>query len=248
MTPPAEALVPDASPEARFPTTRWSRVARSGDPADREAMAGLCRDYWFPLYAFARRRGLAPAEAEDAVQGLLADLIERGDLAGLDRSRGRLRSFLRAALDHFLSNRRDHDRAARRGGGRPLASLDGPDAEARYARATSRAPTPEQVFERQWALTLLAAVLDRLGAECAAGGKSALFERLRPGLQGDAHAPPARAVADDLGMTEGAVRVAAHRLRARYRDLLRAEVARTTDDPASVDEEISDLLAAVAAG
>jgi DNA-directed RNA polymerase specialized sigma24 family protein len=236
---------------ARFPTTCWSRVVRAGDrddPAARAALEGLCRAYWFPLYAFARRRGLPSEEAEDAVQGLLADLIVRGDLAGLDPSRGRFRSFLRAACDHHLANRRDHDRAARRGGGRAAVPIDRLDAEGRYGREPAHGLTAERLFERQWALTLLGHVLGRLEAEAAEAGKAALFERLRPSLQGDHLAPSAREVGAATGLSEGAVRVAAHRLRARYRELLRGEVARTTDDPAAVDAEIAELMAALAAG
>jgi RNA polymerase sigma-70 factor (ECF subfamily) len=233
----------------RFPTTRWSRVARAGGPADataREALEGLCRDYWFPLYAFARRRGLSPHEAEDLVQGFLADLLERGDLAGLDRSKGRFRAFLRAACEHYLANRRDHDRAAKRGGNRTLIPIDRLDAEGRYGREPAHERTAEREFERQWALTLLERVLRRLEDESARSGKAALFDRLRPALQGDRLARSYREIAAALGMAEGAVRVAAHRLRARYRELLREEVGRTTDDPAAIDDEIKDLLAALA--
>jgi RNA polymerase sigma-70 factor (ECF subfamily) len=224
-------------------------VIRAGDladPAARTALEALCRDYWFPLYSFARRRGLPPEAAEDAVQGLLADLIARGDLTGLEPSRGRFRSFLRAACDHHLANRRDHDRAARRGGGRAAVPIDRLDAEGRYGREPAHGLTAERLFERQWALTLLGHVLARLEAESAAAGRAALFERLRPALQGDRLAPSAQEVGAALGLSAGAVRVAAHRLRARYRELLSEEVARTTDDPADVDAEIADLLAALA--
>jgi RNA polymerase sigma-70 factor (ECF subfamily) len=206
----------------------------------------LCRDYWFPLYAFVRARGHSSHEAEDLVQGFLADLLERGDLARLDPAKGRFRSFLRAACDHYLANRRDHDRAAKRGGGVAIVSLDRCDAEGRYAREPAHELTPDRLFERQWALTLLGRVLERLEAEAVQAGKGDLFERLRPALQGDSLAPSARAIGDELGMSEGAVRTAGHRLRARYRELLREEVGRTTEDPAAVDEEIGALLAALA--
>jgi DNA-directed RNA polymerase specialized sigma24 family protein len=216
---------------ARFPTTHWSRVARAGAPADNEARAaleGLCRDYWFPLYAFARHRGFSPHEAEDLVQGFLADLLERGDLAGVDRA-----------------NRRDHDRAAKRGAGRTIVPIDRLDAEDRYGREPAHEMTAERLFERQWALTLLQRVLRRLEDESAHAGKSALFDQLRPALQGDDLAPSYREIAAALGLADGAVRVAAHRLRVRYREVLREEVGRTTDDPAGVDDEIADLLAAL---
>ncbi|MFI5454217.1 MAG: RNA polymerase sigma factor [Isosphaerales bacterium] len=234
---------------ARFPTTHWSRVGAAGNPADpaaRGALEALCRDYWFPLYAFARRRGHSPHEAEDIVQGFLADLLERGDLASLDRSKGRFRSFLRAACEHYVANRRDHERAARRGGGATIVSIDRIDAEGRYGRELAHELTAERLFERQWALMLLERVLRRLEAEAAQAGKAKLFARLRPALQGDGLAPSHAAIGGELGMSEGAVRVAAHRLRARYRELLREEVGRTTGDPADVDQELADLLAALA--
>jgi RNA polymerase sigma factor (sigma-70 family) len=233
---------------ARFPTTQWSRIARAGRPADPEARAALeelCRDYWFPLYAFARRRGSSPHEAEDIVQGFLSDLLERGDLTGLDRSKGRFRAFLRAACEHYLANRRDHDRAAKRGGERSIVSIDRIDAEARYGREPAHEITAERLFERQWALTLLDRVLKRLEDESAQAGKSALFEQLRPVLQGDHMAPSYRDIAAALGVAEGTVRVAAHRLRARYREILREKISRTTDRQADIDAEITDLLAAL---
>jgi DNA-directed RNA polymerase specialized sigma24 family protein len=232
----------------RFPTTYWSRVARAGGPADHDARAaleGLCRDYWFPLYAFVRHRGLSSHEAEDVVQGFLGDLLERGDLAGVDRSKGRFRAFLRAACEHYLCNQRDHDRAAKRGAGRTIVPIDRLDAEGRYEREPAHEMTAERLFERQWALTLLERVFQRLEEEAAGSGKSALFDQLRPALQGDDLAPPYREIAAALEMAEGTVRVAAHRLRARYRDMLREEVGRTTDDPAGVDDEIAGLLVAL---
>jgi len=233
----------------RFPTTHWSRVNAAGNPADpaaRAALEDLCRDYWFPLYAFARRRGHSSHEAEDIVQGFLADLLERGDLASLDRSKGRFRAFLRAACEHHLANRSDHDRAAKRGGGVTIVSIDRLDAEGRYGREPAHALTPERLFEKQWALMLLERVLRRLEAESARAGKAELFARLRPALQGDGQAPSHAAIGAELEMSEGSVRVAAHRLRTRYRELLREEVGRTTGDPADVDQEIADLLAALA--
>lgn len=235
---------------ARFPTTRWSRVIRAGDPADpggRGALEDLCRDYWFPLYAFVRRRGLSADEAEDIVQGFLADLLERGDLVKLDQSKGRFRSFLRAACEHFLANRFGHDRAAKRGGGATIVSINQLDAESRYEREPAHELTAERLFERQWALTLLGRVLEKLEAELVQAGKGRLFESLRPVLQGESLVESYSAIGAELEMSSGAVRTAAHRLRGRYRELLRAEVGRTTDDPVAIDSEIADLLAALAA-
>jgi DNA-directed RNA polymerase specialized sigma24 family protein len=235
---------------ARFPTTRWSRVIRAGDPADpggRAALEELCRDYWFPLYVFVRRHGLSVDEAEDIVQGFLADLLERGDLANLDESKGRFRSFLRAACEHYLANRRDHDRAAKRGGGVTIVSINRLAAESRYEREPAHEMSAERLFERQWALTLLGRVMERLEAESVQAGKAELFARLRPVLQGDNLAPSYAAIGAELGMSDGAARVAAHRLRGRYRELLREEVGRTTDEPTAIDSEIADLLATLAA-
>ena len=234
---------------ARFPTTRWSRIGRVGDQGDPEARAaleGLCRDYWFPLYAFIRARGHSSDESEDLVQGFLADLLERGDLARLDQSKGRFRAFLRAACDHYLSNRRDHDRAAKRGGAVSIVSIDRRDAEGRYDREPSHQMTPERLFEREWALALLTRVLGRLEAESVQAGNLVFFERIRPALQKDGLAPSYRAIAEELGMSAEAVRGAARRIRLRYRELLREEVGRTTDDPEAVDEEIGELLVALA--
>lgn len=233
----------------RFPTTRWSRLGRVGDLADPEARAaleGLCRDYWFPLYAFIRARGHSSHESEDLVQGFLADLMERGDLARLDQSKGRFRAFLRSSCDHYLSNRRDHDRAAKRGGTVSIVSMDRRDAEGRYRRETSHQMTPERLFEREWALALLARVLDRLEAESVQAGNGVFFERVRPALQKDGLAPSYREIAKELGMSADAVRGAMRRVRLRYRELLRDEVGRTIDDPKAVDEEIGELLVALA--
>ena len=234
---------------AGFPTTHWSRVLLAGDPTDREgreALESLCRDYWYPLYAFARRRGVDREEAGDLVQGFLADLIERRDLAKADPSRGRFRTFLGAACGHFLAHRRDHDRALRRGGGRSPVSIDARDAEGRYLNEPAHNLTAERLFERRWATELLRLVLARLESEADRGGKSELFARLRPLLEGDGPAESYREIGEALGMSEGSVKVAAHRFRGRYRQLLRDEVARTVADPADVDAEIADLLKALA--
>ncbi len=236
---------------ARFPTTHWSLLGRVGDPANagcREALEQVCRDYWFPLYAFIRRRGHDAYQAEDLVQGFLADLLERGELARLDQSKGRFRSFLRAACDHYVANRRAHDRAAKRGGGVVIISIDRLDAEVRYAREPSHERTAERLYEQQWALALLARVLERLEAECKQEGKAELFRWLRPALQGDGMAPNYVVIGGELCMTENAVRGAARRMRLRYRELLREEVGRTTADPDDVDEEIGELMIALSGG
>ncbi|MBS0260593.1 MAG: sigma-70 family RNA polymerase sigma factor [Planctomycetes bacterium] len=237
------------SPPAGFPTTHWSRVVRAGDPTDqsgRDALEQLCRDYWYPLYAFARRQGLNAADACDLVQGFLADLIERRDLTKADPARGRFRAFLRTACAHFLSHARDHDRAAKRGGGRRPISIDARDAEGRYLHEPGHEITPERLFERRWTIVLLGNVLARLEAEANRAGKSQLFELLRPLLEGGDLRESYRQIGEELQMSEGAVKIAAHRFRSRYRQLLREEVGRTLADPGDIDAEIAELLQALA--
>lgn len=235
-------------PAAGFPTTHWSCVLRAGDPADqlsRDALEQLCRDYWYPLYAFSRRQGLDGEQASDLVQGFLADLIERRDLAKADPSRGRFRSFLRTACANFLSHCRDHDRAEKRGGGRVPVSIDLQDAEGRYINEPAHQLTAERLFERRWTMVLLERVLARLESEANRVRKSELFYTLRPLLEGNDLSQSYQQIGETLNMSEGAVKVAAHRLRSRYRQLLREEVGRTVADPAEIDEEIADLLRAL---
>jgi DNA-directed RNA polymerase specialized sigma24 family protein len=233
---------------ARFPTTCWSRVAQASDPCDPEARAaleGLARDYWYPLYAFVRRRGFGADDAGDLVQGFFADLLERRDLACADRTRGRFRSFLRGACAHYLSHHRDREGALKRGGGRRVLPIDVPGAEGRYVNEPAHELTAERLFERRWALDLLGRVLARLEVEAAEAGRAELFSRLRPALEGDDRAESYREIGAALALSEGAVKVAAHRLRARYRDVLREEVSRTVADPAEIDLELSELIASL---
>jgi RNA polymerase sigma-70 factor (ECF subfamily) len=236
-------------PGRAFPTTHWSQILRAADPNEqgsREALEALCRDYWYPLYAFARRQGLNSDDAADLVQGFLADLIERRDLARADPDRGRFRAFLGSACKHFLAHRRDHDQAQKRGGGQSIVSIDRQDAEGRYRNEPAQDLTAERLFERRWATVLLGHVLARLESEANQSGKSSLFAHLRPMLEGEDLAESYQRIGDQLEMTEGAVKVAAHRFRGRYRQILRDEVARTVADPAEVDAEIADLLKALA--
>ena len=239
----------EQSQGSRFPTTVWSRVLQAGDPTDRagrDALDQLCVDYWYPLYAFARRKGLDRDDACDLVQGLLADLIERRDLARADPARGRFRSFLRAACEHFLAHRREHDRAVKRGGGRSLVPINSQDAEGRYLNEPAHDLTAERLFERRWALILLGQVLLRLESEAINAGKSDLFAFLRPMLEGEDLTESYQGIGETLQMSAGAVKVAAHRFRGRYRQILREEVARTVADPGEIDAEIADLLRALA--
>ncbi len=241
--PPADGL-----PPAHFPTTRWSLVLQAGAsdaPSARESLAELCAAYWYPLYAFVRRRGHGPEQAQDLTQDFFARALEKGLLAEADPSRGRFRSFLRTVCAHFLANRRDHDQARKRGGGRPALPIDTADAEGRYALELADGLTPERIFDRSWALTLLGRVLARLGREYDEAGKGPAFDALRGVLAGDPDTPSYAAAAARMGTSEGAARVAAHRLRRRYGELLRQEIAATLADPAEVDDEIRDLFAAL---
>jgi RNA polymerase sigma-70 factor (ECF subfamily) len=233
----------------RFPTTHWSRVLQAGDPdapAARAALAELCAAYWFPLYAFVRHQGHGPDEAADLVQGTFAALLARDGLAALAPERGRFRSYLRAVCAHHIADRRDRDRAARRGGGRPPVPIDRREAEGRYGAGPAHDLTPERLFDRRWALGLLERAVARLEAEMDAAGKAALCARLLPALTGGRGERPHAAVAAELGMTEGAVKAAASRPRRRYGDLLREEVTRTVADPADVEDEVRALCAALA--
>jgi RNA polymerase sigma-70 factor (ECF subfamily) len=220
--------------------------ARDGGAAEaREALEVLCATYWYPLYAFVRRKGYGPEAAEDLVQGFFARLLEKGDLAAVERAKGKFRSFLMAACTHYLANQAQHDRARKRGGGRAPVSIDRLAAEGRYGCEPAHVLTAERLFDRQWTLTLLENVLKALTAEMSEAGKARQFEVLRPTLLGAAERVPYREVAAALALSEDAARAAAHRLRRRYRELLRAEVARTLDDAADPDEEIRSLFAAL---
>jgi RNA polymerase sigma-70 factor (ECF subfamily) len=240
---------PDSSGSGRFSTTDWQLIftARGGDvPQARSAVGVLCAAYWYPLYAYIRRRGHSADQAQDLTQGFFASLLARDFLAGTTPEKGKFRTFLLNSLQNYLANERDRAQARKRGGGHVLFSIDMPDAEGRYAAEPAHALSAERLFERRWALTLLERVLDGLGAEMAESNKSALFERLGPALLAGGEAAPYAEIAIEFGMTEGAVKVAAHRLRRRYRDLIRAEVARTVERADEVDDEIRALFAALA--
>jgi RNA polymerase sigma-70 factor (ECF subfamily) len=232
----------------RFETTHWSLVLAARDPAApdaRAALAVLCAAYWYPLYAFVRRKGHDPDHAADLTQAFFARLLEKGDLHAVDRARGRFRSFLLAACTHFLANERDRLTARKRGGGRAPVSIDVRDAEGRYRAEPAHGLTPERLYERRWALTLLDEVLGRLAGEYRGVGKGALYDRLKAALIGAEAASPYADVGRQLGMSEAAVKKAAQRLRARYRELLRERIAATVDDPGEVEDEIRALFTAL---
>lgn len=236
-----------------FATTRWSVVLAAGgrDPvASRAALETLCRAYWYPLYAYSRRRGADRHRAEDLVQGFFADLLEKGWVEDADRSRGRFRAFLVTAFARFDAHEHEKATAAKRGGGRAIRSLDFgadfEDGESRFRGEPVDTLTPERAFERRYALTLLSRALVRTQAEFAAAPRPETFAALLPFVGGAGEARPYAEIGARLGMTEGAVKVAVHRLRARYREHLRAEIRDTVSDDAAVDDEIRHLTAVVA--
>jgi RNA polymerase sigma factor (sigma-70 family) len=237
---------PDASHRSSFGTTHWSLILAARDrdmPQADEALAALCATYWYPLYAFIRRRGHDPDRAADLTQEFFVRLLEKDYLRAVDPSKGRFRSFLLAACKHFLANEHDREVARKRGGGRSLISIDRRDAEGRYRAEPSHDLTAERLYERRWALTLLGQVLDRLGQEFHRSGKGALYDLLKVILTGAEGTASYVQIGAALGMTEGAVKKAAQRLRRRYREILRERIAETVEDPGQVEDEIRTLFA-----
>ena len=233
----------------QFATTRWSVILAAGDSASTQhepALDTLCQTYWFPLYAYLRRRGYDSHQAEDYTQGFFAGILERKGLQRADPKCGKFRSFLLASLKNFLADEWDRARAQKRGGDKKILSLDFDTAASRYDLEPADRLSPEKLFERSWALTVLTGAMDRLKAESAASDKQQLFDHLKVYLAGEKDAVSYRDVAGELDMTEGAVKVVVHRLRRRYRDLVRDEIAQTVTTEAQVDEEIRDLFDALA--
>jgi RNA polymerase sigma factor (sigma-70 family) len=213
-------------------------------PDAQTALAKLCRIYWYPLYAYVRREGCSAPDAQDLTQEFFARLLEKNYLAQVERQKGKFRSFLLAALRHFLSDQRDRARAAKRGGGADCISLDAQTAEQRYRLEPMDRMDAEKIYERRWAMTLLEQALTRLRDEASAAGKTEQFERLRSFVAGESDISCGEA-ADQLRLTESAVKSAVHRLRQRYRELVREEIGHTVADPAEIDEEIRYLKAVI---
>jgi len=216
-------------------------------PESDVALEELCQAYWFPLYAYVRRHGNAKEAAEDLVQAFFERFLAKNYLAGLNSERGRFRAFLLAALKNFLANNWKKSQRLKRGGGELVLPLDWQTADTKFRETASEEPSPDQAFDREWALALLAKVIARLEAECVAEGKARLFEQLKIFLAAGKAETAQREVAQTLEMEEGAVRVAIHRLRKRYRQLLRDEIANTLADPQMVDEEMRALFGAFCA-
>jgi len=233
-----------------FATTHWTVVLAAGQrhtPQSDHALEELCRAYWFPLYAYVRRRGHSKEDAEDSVQAFFARFLAKNYLEGLSAERGRFRAFLLASLKHFLANEWDKSQRQKRGGGVGHLSLDWETADTKFQVAAQNVPSPDQAYDREWALALLSKVIERLQAECAADGKGKWFAHLKGFLATGQAEQAHRDVAEALGMAPGAVRVAVHRLRKRYRVLLREEIAQTLSDPTQVDEEMRALFGAFSA-
>lgn len=247
---PSSPAPEPASPRgvSAFATTRWTLVLAAGGDASapgREALEQLCRTYWFPLYAYVRRRGHDTHAAQDLTQGFFARLLERNDLAGLTREGGKFRSFLLTALNHFLANEHERAQALKRGGGRTVSSLDDDTAEDRYRLEPAHTESPDRLFERQWALALMEEALRRLADEQSAAGKGDTFDALRPFLSREPAPGEYTELAAGLKLAPGTLAVQVHRLRERYRQLVRAAVADTVDSPLEVEAEMRHLLASL---
>ena len=233
--------------DSQFHTTHWSLIVQAvgqESQSSQAALADLCQAYWYPVYAFIRRRGNTAEDARDLAQEFFATLLEKGYLADADPERGRFRAFLLTAVSRFVSKQHERAAAAKRGGGVRPISLDFVHGESRYQLEPSHDWTAERVFARRWALTLLDRTIAKLRQEHDEAGKLPLFDALKVFLTGEA-GPPLRQVAQSLGMTEGAVKVAIHRLRQKYRESLRGEIAQTVTAQEDVDDELRQLLAAL---
>jgi len=231
---------------SQFPTTRWTLVIAAGDPGRKEArsaLVSLCENYWYPLYAFLRRRGYPPDVAQDHIQEFFMRVIEGRYLDRADPEKGRFRSFLLTSLKFFVADEGDRQRAHKRGGAL-VVPLEFSSGEERYKREPAHDETPERIFERRWALSVLDQVVEKLRSEFVQHGRPEHFERLKVFLLGQSDAPYA-ALAQELKTSEGALKVAIHRLRKRYRELFRQEIADTVADPTEVESELRHLAAAL---
>lgn len=238
---------PSSSSSGLFATTSWSMVNRAAEPESVEtksALSTLCQSYWYPLYAFVRRKGYSKADAEDLTQAFFTELLEKRKLSAADESRGKFRTFLLASLDHFVQNQWRATQAKSRGGGKNILSIDFAVAEDRYANEPFHELTAEKVFERNWALAILNQALQQVRLQYEQANKLELFEALKIYL-GQGTPVPYKEVAKQIGMREGAVKVAVHRLRERYGEQLRLQTTHTIDDFSEVDGELRTLLEAL---
>jgi len=248
---PPRSPAPSERPSAPddFATTRWSVVllaGRNNTERARTALAKLCQTYWYPLYAYVRRRNFSPHDAQDLTQGFFEQLLERQSLAKADPARGRFRAFILTAMKNFLAHERERARALKRGGGQEILSLDLAAAERRFSAEPVDAASPDKIFDRHWTLALLGEVLRKLETEHQKQGKGEMFAALKETLAGTRSELPYVELAIRLDWSEGAVKVAVHRLRKRYRDLLKAEISQTVAGPAEAEQEMRHLFASLA--
>jgi RNA polymerase sigma factor (sigma-70 family) len=231
----------------KFQTTLWTTVLAAGDSSSgsEAALARLCQIYWKPVYAFVRKRTAPPERAQDLTQSFFARFLEKNYVARAQRERGRFRSFLMTSVENFLHDEHDRASARKRGGGQSPLSLDAKLAEDEFSHEPAVALTPASAFEKLWARTLLENVMSRLAGEYREGGKFALFEKLQAHLWGDADSIPYEELSRTMSMTGVNLRVTAHRMRQRYRELLREEIAETVDSPDEIDSEIRYLMQVV---
>ena len=236
-----------ASGPVIFTTTRWSVVleAQGESPAAQEALENLCRTYWRPIYGFVRREGAKPDEAKDITQGFFALILERKDFSSVRQEKGRLRSFLLASLKHFIANERRDAATLKRGGGRTLLPLDGIESYDVSDLGSGETPSPDLLYDSRWAFTVLDRVFARLREESQRSANGPLLERLNTLLSDEPDRPSQAEIAREFGMTENAVKQAFHRLRQRYRQLLREEVAHTVATPGEIEDELRHLIAAL---
>lgn len=238
-----------AKPQNYFATTHWSVVLTAGRHDTSRAhiaLEQLCQTYWYPLYAYVRRRGYPSHDAQDLTQGFFACLLERQSLANADPNKGRFRSFMLRAMSNFLASDWEKTQTQKRGGGYQILSLDLAAAEQRYDLEPADNRTPDKTFDKEWALTLLDKVLNRLEKEFRDEEKIKLFNALKQTLAGSRESQPYATLAAELNMNEGAVRTAVHRLRKRYREILQAEIANTVTSPEEVKEEMNYLFKVIA--
>jgi RNA polymerase sigma-70 factor (ECF subfamily) len=228
-----------------FTTTHWSVVLKAGDgasPLAAGALEQLCRAYWFPLYVYVRRQGFMPPEAQDVTQGFFHQLIEKEFLKDVDPNKGRFRSFLLAAIKHFILNQRKHAGRLKRGGDQVMVPFDPDEAETRFRGEPATESTADRAFDRRWAMTVMELGLQRVADEYREAGKAPLFQALRKFISAEAQPGDYDELAPSLGLTKNAVGVAVHRLRQRYGELIRAEIANTVAQPLEIDEEMRYLL------
>ncbi len=244
----SQISAPAPAEDGRFTTTHWSVVLSAGQARSADAEAALerlCRTYWYPLYAFVRRQGQSPEDAQDLVQGFFAKVLEKNYLGAADPQKGRFRSFLLLALKRFMANEWDRARRQKRGGGREVISLDAEDTEVRYRSGPLDELSPERVYDREWARTLLEQVLDQLEAEWLQAGNARIFNEVKVFLTGEKSERPYAEIARELGVTDGTLRGTVFRLRQRYREVLRRQIADTLETPDAVEDEIRQLFAAL---